>query len=138
MQTALVYDATYTGHECWQSQLDLLRAAVLHLTPKEVLDKIDVAKSTLSEALHERNDKRWAAEWTHVIKAMLAKRYDDEVAQDLLRRLCEADVSSTPYAISDDQPMTAEEENLILRRELAKFGEPGKKAAANVGKGKRR
>lgn len=130
-QLAISFDAAWAGREAWQSQLDVLRAAVTHLTPKEVLDTIDVAKSTLSEALHERNDKRWAAEWTHVIKAMLAKRYDD-VSRDLLRKLCEFDVATTTYEIGESRPMTDAELAVAYRAELARLGDQGKAAIDRI------
>jgi hypothetical protein len=34
--------------------------------------------------------------------------------------------------------MTSEEEVVLLRRELAKFGDAGKSTVAHIGKGKRR
>lgn len=139
-QLAITFDPAWAGREAWQAQLEVLRAVVTHLTSKEVLDKIDVAKSTLSEALHERNDKRWAAEWTHVIKAMLARRYD-EVSVDLLRKLCDFDLATTTLVVGEPRELTPEEENQILRSELARLGEQGVAALDRVrskGKAKRR
>lgn len=138
-QLALTYRPEYTGHEAWQLQLDILRAAVTHLTPKEVLFELGIAKSTLSEALGEKNDKRWAAEWTHVIKAMLSQRYD-EVSIELLQKLCEADVIVTPLTVGEPRGMTAEEERDAYRSILNQTPE-GRAAVDHVqrrGKGKRR
>ena len=137
-QLAIAWSPAYAGNEAWQLQLAVLRAAVDHLTPKEVLDVIDVNKSTLSDALHERNEKRWAARWTHIVKAMLSKRYD-EVSIDLLQRLCEADLAVTTLVVGEPRPLTVEEERDALRAELARMGTEGNAAIDRVrGKAKRR
>lgn len=137
VQLGLVYRPSYAGHEAWQLQLEVIRAAVIHLTPKEVLDQIDVNKSSLSEALHERNDKRVAAEWIHIIKAMLSQRYDD-VSQDLLRKLCDLDMTVTPFAVGEPAGMTPEQERDAYRAELARMGEDGKAAIDRVKRKARR
>lgn len=117
-QYSLPYRASHTGREAWLLQLEVLRAAVTYLTPKEVLDEIDVAKLTLSEAVNEQRDKRWAAEWTPVIKVMLFRR-GDELSRDLLRRLVDAELACTPFAICDSDEVTPEEE-LVWQRVEAK------------------
>jgi hypothetical protein len=137
-QLALTYRPVYAGHEAWQEQLEIIRAAVKHLTPKEVLFELDIAKSTLSEALAEQNSKRWAAEWTHILKAMLAQRFDD-VSIELLRKLCEADMTVTPLEVGEPRALTPEQERDLYRAELARLGDAGKAAIARVqSKGKRR
>lgn len=154
-QLALVYDPNYVGRTAWDAQLEILRAAVAHLTPKEVTFALGIAKSTLSEAIRqpaledenggdrrdkEKGDRRVAAEWVHIIKAMLARRFDD-VSQDLLRQLCDADMAATPYEIGEPRGLTPEEERDGYRAELARMGEEGKAAIARVqsqGKGKKR
>jgi hypothetical protein len=137
VQYSLTYAPSYSGHEAWQAQLEVLRAAVIHLTPKEVIDQLDVSKSTLSQALHEQADKRWAAEWTHIVKAMLAQRYD-EVSVDLLRKLCDLDLTVTTYVVEEPHGMTPEQERDAYRAELARI-EGGKAAIARVqAKGKRK
>lgn len=136
-QLGLVYTPSYSGHEAWQAQLEVLRAAVIHLTPKEVIDQLDVSKSTLSQALHEQADKRWAAEWTHIVKAMLAQRYD-EVSIDLLRKLCDRDLAVTVYIVEECRELTPAEEAAALRFEMARL-EGGRAALARVAaKGKRK
>ena len=136
-QCSLVYAPSYSGREAWLAQLEVLRAAVIHLTPKEVIDQLDVSKSTLSQSLHEQADKRWAAEWTHVVKAMLAQRYD-EVSIDLLRKLCDMDLTVTTYVVEEPCGMTPEQERDAYRAELART-EGGKAAIARVlAKGKRK
>lgn len=95
-QQALTFGPGYEGRQAWLAQLELLRAAVGHLVAKEVADQLDTNRSTLSEALNEQRDRRWAAEWTHTVKAMLAAKHDDPVAADLLRRICQSDTAAAP------------------------------------------
>lgn len=106
-QQALTFGPGYEGRQAWLAQLELLRAAVNHLVAKEVVDQLDTNRSTLSEALNEQRDRRWAAEWTHTVKAMLAARHDDPVAADLLRRICQADMAAAPAVTTIE--MTDEE-----------------------------
>src|SRR5690349_5959486 len=95
-QQALAFGPAYEGRQAWEAQLELLRAAVNHLVAKEVADQLDTNRSTLSEALNEQRDRRWAGEWTHTVKAMLKARRDDAVAADLLARICASDMATTP------------------------------------------
>lgn len=140
-QLALVYKADFVGRAAWEAQLEILRSAVVHLTPKEVLYELGIAKSTLSEALasgeKEKGEKRIAAEWVHIIKAMLARRYDD-VSQDLLRKLCEADMAVTSLEVGEPRGLTPEEERDAYRSELARMGPEGKAAIDRVKKQGRR
>lgn len=136
-QLALSYPASYVGREVWQRQLEAIRAAVKHLGPKEVAYELDVGATHLSDSLNERDRKHWHAQWTHVLKSMLVAKNDD-VALELLQAIVEADVESTPYAITDDQELTPEEEIAQLRRELAKFGDRGRTAASRVPKARTR
>lgn len=130
-QLALSYPASYVGREVWQRQLEAIRASVKHLGAKEVAYELDVAASHLSDSLNERDRKHWHAQWTHVLKAMLVAKNDD-LSLELLQSIIEADVESTPFAITDDHELTPEEENAALRRELAKFGDRGKTSASRV------
>ena len=107
-QTNLAFGPAYEGRQAWEKQLEVLRAAVSYLVAKEVSDQLDTNRSTLSEALNEQRDRKWANEWTHVIKAMLAaKQHDDPVAADLLRRICQADMAAAPSVTTIE--MTDEE-----------------------------
>lgn len=130
-QLALGYPAAYVGGEVWSQRLEVLRSAVNHLGLKEVAFELDVSGSQLSDSLNERDRKRWAAEWTDVLKAMLVNKRDD-IAADLLRRLLELDVAGTSFAISEEAPLTAEEEAAQLRRELMRFGDAGKAAIDRI------
>lgn len=88
-QLELGYSPSYIGHKAWRGDdddriggaLEALNAAVDHLGRKDVLYELNVAKTTLSEALGETNDKRCAAEWIFKVLAMLTMRGDDKSAQ---------------------------------------------------------
>lgn len=133
-QIALSFPAAYVGREAWARQLDALRAAIKHIGPKEVAYELDISGTQLADALNERDRKVWHASWTHVVKAMLGNKRGDDTAAELLRAIVEADVSATPYAITEDEPLTPEEEAGALRRELLKFGDAGKQAVDRVRK----
>lgn len=137
-QLALSYPASFVGREAWQRQLDAIRAAVKHLTAKEVAHELDIGPTHLSDALNERDRKVWHGHWTHVLKAMLGSRHGDDVAADLLRQIVEADVAATPFAVTEDVQLTPEEEAVALRRELLKFGDAGKAAVDRLRKRARR
>lgn len=132
-QLSLVYKPAHAGHETWQLELDLLRVVVAHLGHKEVAFELDINGSTLSDALHERANKRWAAEWTHIVKAMLSQRYD-EPSHDLLVRLTDLGASFCP----DDPPRSPEELAAAFEVELKKMGEAGERAISRVRGTKRR
>jgi hypothetical protein len=130
-QLSIVYDPTYVGREAWQRQLVVLRTAVEHLGRKEVAYSLDVAGTYLSDAMNERDRKRWAAEWTHVVLAMLHSRRDD-TSRGLMRQLAELGVSATPLVVDDSVEMTPEEQIAALRRELLALGDAGKAAVERV------
>jgi len=115
-QLSLVYKPAHAGGEAWQRQLAVLRTIVEHLGRKEVAFELDVNGSTLSDALNERDRKRWAAEWTHVVKAMLSMRHD-EISAKLLRELANADVANTPFVLDESLDLTAEEIVAALKRD---------------------
>jgi hypothetical protein len=128
-QLSLVYPPGTVGAEAWQQQLEVLRKAVEHLTRKEVAWALGVTDQALGDALYERDRKRWAAKWTHIVKAMLAQRHD-QLSTELMRALCESDMTATPLEVGEPREMTPEEMVAALRRELAAMGD--------VGQGKRR
>lgn len=93
----------------WAAVLAALDDAVTHLGLKEVTFKLDVAKSTLCDALHERNDRRWAQEWTCKVIEMLAARHtatSDQYAKAILDALA---APSIRYAVIEDEQVTPEE-----------------------------
>lgn len=107
-QLALGYRPQFLGGEAWQRQLEALRAAVQHLGRKEVAFELDISGSALSDALNERESKRWAAEWTHVVKAMLVQRRDG-ASGELLRNLVESDVATTRFAVQEPIDLSADD-----------------------------
>src|SRR3990167_10569837 len=130
-QLEIAYDPKYEGRQSWDRQLDLLRLVVEHLTRKEVAWCLGVTDQALGDALFERDRKRWAAKWTHVVKAMLRRRYDAG-SVDLLRRLCESDLELTPYVVDEARELSPVEQAAAYRSELAGLGDEGKAAIARV------
>jgi len=136
-QLSLVYKPSHVGAEVWAKQLEAIRSAVNYLGLKEVAFELDVSGSSLCDALNERDRKRWAAEWTHVLKAMLASKRD-AIADDMLRALLDGDVATTPFDITEPVELTSEELAAAYARELRALGEPGQRAMAKVHRGGRR
>ena len=136
-QLAVAWPPTYVGDQTWEREIDALRAAVRHLTPKEVAYALDVSATQLSDALYERERKIWHPRWTHVVKAMLAAEHT-EFALELWRSIVESGVDGSPWTLVENEKLTLEEEAALLRSELARFGEAGKAAAAKVPKGRKR
>lgn len=136
-QLALGYSPSYAGGELWNQRLEILRLVVKHLSLKEVAFALDVGSTFISDALLERDRKRWAAEWNDVVKQMLLQRRD-ETSLDLYRQLCELDVYSGPFAIIASEELTAEQEAAELRRQLIALGDKGRAAASKVPRGVRR
>lgn len=94
----------------WEVLLSALAAAVDHLGLKEVAFKLDVAKSTLSDAKHDRNDRRWAQEWTLVVLEMLTDQYN-ETSNHLAKAILEAQAAVTrrfEVVALDDEPTPEE------------------------------
>jgi hypothetical protein len=104
----------------WQRLLSRLSSAVDFLGLKEVAFKLDVAASTLSGAKQDKNDRRWAQEWTLVVLEMLADRYDETANQIAKAILDEQALMTRRFeVVSRDEEPTAEEiaaaERLLLR-----------------------
>lgn len=115
-QLSLTYDATYVGREVWSKQLETIRLAVGHLGLKEVSFALDVSGSMVSDALNERDRKRWAAEWTHVLVAMLVRKGDDS-ALGFVRELYAVALEHTPFVLEDGDELSAEEIVARLKRD---------------------
>jgi uncharacterized protein (DUF2267 family) len=100
---------SYDPKEAWAALLSALDDAVTHLGLKEVTYKLDVAKSTLCDAMHDRNDRRWAQEWTLVVLEMLADRYSDtatQLAKAILARQAEV---TRRFIVVEDEEVSPEE-----------------------------
>jgi hypothetical protein len=120
-QLAISYPAIFLGKQAWTRKLEILRAAVQHLTAKEVAHVLDVTGTNLSDALNERDRKAWHDWWTGVVLAMLTeRRHADPIADDLLRQLAEACIVTSPFILTDDEEMTPEERAAQYRRALLK------------------
>lgn len=116
-QLSLTYRPAHLGGEAWQRQLAVLRAAVEHLGRKEVAFELDVGGSALSDALAERQGsdgrrRRWYAEWTAIVTAMLALR-TDETAASLLKQLVECAAENTIFVVDEEIDLTPEESSAV-------------------------
>lgn len=136
-QVALTYGARHAGNESWARELELLRAAVAHLTPKEVAAEIDISGSALADAMNERDNKRWAARWTRVVMSMLIDKGDD-VSHRLVRGLIDEYAAPTAFVVEERQVMTPKELAAAYERELRRFGESGEHAISLARRGGRR
>lgn len=130
-QLSFVYGPTAAGAESWEAEREALRAAIALLGPKEVAYALDVGGSALSDALNERDRKRLAGEWSHVVIAMLMARGDD-IAIGALRTLVNARMGLAPFATCEKVELTPEEKCAAYERELRRLGDDGKKAIARV------
>lgn len=126
-QMPLPYRPSTTADEAWRGSpdhprcmLDILREAADHLERKNVIVELDIAPSTLSDAIKDKNDKRWAGEWIFTILAMLTKRGDEESAS-LQRQILEAFAALAPaFVIADANDEPSDEWIAETERELAK------------------
>ncbi len=130
-QLSLVYRPGHVARDAWQAQLDALRAAVSYLGAKEVAFELDVSGSLLFDALAERDRKRWAAEWTLVVLAMLEARRD-EVAEGITRRILETSAVLSPFVLEERKELSAEELAAAYERELRSMGKAGETAIARA------
>ncbi len=130
-QLSLGYKPAYVGAEAWQKQLEVLRAAVRHLGLKEVSFELDVSGSMLSDSLNERDRKRWAAEWTQVVIAMLSQRRD-EIGMDLCEQLCGTSIACAPYRLDEETPKTDAQLAAEALSALEAMGEEGKRKARKI------
>lgn len=95
--------------EYWPTLLSALDDAVTYLGLKEVVYKLDVAKSTVCDALHDRNDRRWAQEWTCKVLEMLATR-GNGTSDQLAKAILDAQASLTRrFVVVEDEDVTPEE-----------------------------
>jgi hypothetical protein len=138
-QLGLVYRPAYSGSEAWRGVdpkekpgglLELLKLAADHLGRKEVTFECDVGKTTLSEAINESNDKRWAGEWICKVLAMLAKRGDDE-SKRLGREILASFVGLMPcFALVDADDGMSDAELDAMERAVAREKAKRRKRAA--------
>lgn len=121
----------------WERLLRVLDDAVCHLGHKEVVYKLNVAKSTVSSALKPRDedekpgkeDRHWRQEWTLIVLEMLADRYTD-TANQYIKAILEAQAVVTrrfEIVALDDEPTA--EELAVFERVNEKLRRRKKKAA---------
>lgn len=127
-QLDLTFSASYIGHRAWRGDdddrvggsLETLNAAIEHLERKNVVYEINVAKTTLSEALNESNEKRMAIEWLFKILVMLTLRGDDASAAFQRKILSDLVALCPRFALVDAQEEPTAEEIANAERLLAK------------------
>lgn len=101
-QLSLDYDA-------WGALRSAIEDAVTHLGLKDVVYKLDVAKSTICDALHDRNDRRWAQEWTVMVLRMLAAR-NTATSDQFAKAILDAQTVLTGrFVVVEDEQVTPEE-----------------------------
>lgn len=135
-QLSIAYKPSYAGGEAWQRLLEVLRTATEHLGRKEVAYEIDVSGSALSDALNERDRKRWAAEWLMIMLAALSQRTDD-VSRSLALQIVEQVAAVAGLVVCEAVALTPEEMVAAYEREL-KVLDGGKAAIDRVRKRGRR
>jgi len=111
-QLSLGYRPAYEGREVHERRLSVLHTTVEHLGRKEVAFELDISGSQLSDALNERDRKRWASEWTDVVKSMLRGRRD-EVSQKLFRQLLELDAANSEFVVEEPLALTDEQKQAV-------------------------
>lgn len=94
----------------WERLRLVIDNAVHHLGVKEVVYRLNAAKSTVSDALGDKNDRHWRQEWTLVVLEMLADRYS-ETSNQYAKAIIDAQAAITRRfeVVSIDDAMTDEE-----------------------------
>jgi hypothetical protein len=113
----------------WEQLRHILESAVLHLGHKEVVYKLNAQKSTVSDALGDKNDRHWRQEWTITVLEMLRDRYTD-TSNQFIKAILEAQAAVTrrfEVVALDDEPTDAEIE--AAERLLARAKRRRKRAA---------
>lgn len=94
----------------WDVLLRAISDAVYHLGFKDVTFQLNVAKSTLSDALKGQNDRHWRQEWTLAVLEMLTDRYN-ETSNQFTKAILDATAVVTrrfEVVACDDGPTDAE------------------------------
>lgn len=114
-QLALVYKPAATAEQLYIMERGILSEGVAHVGLKKFADEIGVSRQLVSDSVEERDRKRWAAEWTHVLIVMLT-RQGDEIARDIVQRLIGVRAINTQFVVTDvDDEPSPEEEQAIER-----------------------
>jgi hypothetical protein len=126
MQLALSYSAAHAGADDWQNQLTWLRRVVDVLGHKHVAAELDIAPSTLTDALLERERKSIKGEWI----AKLLHMADEGLRRDWFAMVCPSLGFEVPQPT---KTRTAEERLADLERQIAdRFGRAGEQLLSEV------
>ncbi len=127
MQLALSYGPANAGGEDWQVELAWARRVVDVLGHKHVAGELDIAPSTLTDALLERERKAIKAEWI----AKLRRMAPPEMRREYLMLVCPALGYEVPQP---KRALTDAEWRLEAKRLLKeKLGDLGEKLLAEIG-----
>jgi hypothetical protein len=74
----------YDDSTPWTRLRGIVENAVNHLGQKEVTFKLNIAKSTLTDALRDRNDRGLRLEWTLAVLELLRDQYTEIANQHML------------------------------------------------------
>lgn len=124
----------------WEHLLRAIGDAVYHLGLKEVVFKLNAAKSTVSQALKLRDDddddrrpgkdeRHWRQEWTLTVLEMLADRYN-ETSNQHAKAILDAQAAMTRrfgIVALEDEP--SDEEIAAAERVFARIKRRRKRAA---------
>src|SRR5689334_5824128 len=100
----------YDDETPWEQLRLVLQNAVSHLGLKEVVFRLNAAKSTVSDALRDQNDRHWRQEWTLVVLEMLSDRYS-EASNQYAKAILDAQTVITrrfEVVALDDEPTDVE------------------------------
>lgn len=126
MQLALTYGAAHVGADVWQAELGWLRRVVDVLGHKHVAGELDIAPSTLTDALLERERKSIKGEWI----AKLLQLCGEPMRREWLSIMCPAIGFEIPEPVKTRTPEQRLAE--LERRITEKFGDAGKQFLTEV------
>lgn len=118
-QLALVYKPATTGQQLHEAELAIIADGVACVGLKAFADELGVSRQAVSDAQAERDRKRWASEWTHVLIVMLMRR-GDAAAVSIVRRLIEHRAMGTPFFVVDESDVMTDAEVAAAERAAEK------------------
>jgi len=126
MQLALTYSPAHAGRDLWQRQLAWVRRAVDVLGHKHVAGELDIAPSTLTDALLERERKSVKAEWIATLLLMVG----EAMRREWFSITCPSVGFEPPQPV---KTRSAEERLAEIERRLAdRFGDAGREFLQEV------
>ena len=124
-QVSLPFRKDAAAEVAWDELLDAIRTAVDGMGGvKELAFQVDASPSLVSDALHERDRKRVAAEWLVTI----VQRAPADAVQLVLQKLA----ALRGYEVRRRKALTPEERLERALEKLRTFGAHGARAAAEV------